>query len=418
MMDFENDNNLTNNNMSIFEGERTMDGTAVIKVIGVGGAGNNAVDRMVEFGIKGVEFVAINTDAQQLKLSKAGTKIQIGEKITKGLGAGANPDIGAQSAEESKSEIEEALRGADMVFVTAGMGGGTGTGSAPVVARIAKEQGALTVAIVTKPFGFEGPHKMRLAEEGIKKLREQVDTLIVIPNQNLLKVIDKNTGVRQSFQTADTVLSQNVRAISDLITQYGEVNVDFADVQTTMKGKGDAVLGIGIANGENRAVDAAMSAINNPLLEDSRIDGATNILVNICCGEDFSMTETEEIINVIRTNADPDVLLIYGQTIDPQMGDSVQVSVIATGFSLNKTSEDAQSEEKIEEKEVPSEEKSMASQSPIKPLEERKDDPFITINDWEQYKQHSSRSGAFMGDELPSDVYIPAYLRNKRNENL
>ncbi|MGP1586763.1 MAG: cell division protein FtsZ [Treponemataceae bacterium] len=304
----------------------------VIKVIGCGGGGSNAVNRMIEKRLQHIDFIVANTDKQALKKSSAPNKIVIGSKLTGGLGAGGKPEIGEQAAEEDVEAIANILRGADMIFITAGMGGGTGTGAAPVVARIAKEQGVLTVGIVTKPFDFEGKRKMALAEEGIKKLHEQVDTLIVIPNQHLLRIVDKKTPIREAYLLADDVLRQAVQGISDLITQTGEVNIDFADVRTTMEGKGDAILGIGVGAGENRAVDAATAAINNPLLEDSHIEGSKNILVNICCGSDLSMCETEEIINIINSTADPDVLLIYGQTIDDSMGDSVSVTVIATGF--------------------------------------------------------------------------------------
>ena len=262
MMDFDNTNNNNNNNMEI---ERPMDGAAIIKVVGVGGAGNNAVDRMIESGIKGVEFIAINTDKQQLvKKSKAGTKIQIGEKITKGLGAGANPDTGAQAAEENKSEIEEALRGADMVFVTAGMGGGTGTGAAPMVAGIAKEMGILTIGVVTKPFTFEGKKRLSQADRGIESLKNKVDTLVIIPNDKLLQIIDRKTSIMEAFKMADDVLRQGVQGISDLIAVTGLVNLDFADVKTIMLNSGVAHMGIGRASGENRAEDAAKQATETP----------------------------------------------------------------------------------------------------------------------------------------------------------
>ena len=307
----------------------------VIKVIGAGGGGSNAVNRMIEEGLQHVEFIVANTDKQALNKSVAENKLVIGSKLTNGLGAGGKPEIGEKAAIEDSEAIANILRGADMVFVTAGMGGGTGTGAAPIIAKIAKEQGALTVGVVTKPFNFEGNVKMKLAEEGIRKLHEQVDTLIVIPNQYLLSVVDKKTSIKEAFRIADDVLRQGVQGISDLITHPGEVNIDFADVRTTMEGKGDAILGIGEASGENRAVDAATQAISNQLLKDSQIDGAKNILVNIRCSEDFSLIETEEIVNLIRQSADPDVLLIYGQIIDPNMTDTVSVTVIATGFPKN-----------------------------------------------------------------------------------
>jgi len=256
-------------------GEKTANPT-VIKVIGAGGGGSNAVNRMIESGIKNVEFIVVNTDLQALAGSHAHQKIGIGSKLTGGLGAGGKPEIGEQAAEEDFETIENVLKGADMVFITAGMGGGTGTGAAPIIAKIAKQQGALTVGVVTKPFDFEGRAKMRLADEGICKLREEVDTLIVIPNQHLLRIVDKKTPIKQAFLVADDVLRQGVQGISDLITQPGEVNIDFADVRTTMQGKGDAILGVGAGSGDSRALDAATAAITNPLLEDSHIEGAKN----------------------------------------------------------------------------------------------------------------------------------------------
>ena len=302
----------------------------VIKVIGAGGGGSNAVNRMIEAGLQHVEFIVANTDKQALNKSVAEKKIVIGSKLTNGLGAGGKPEVGEQAAIEDTEAIANVLKGADMVFVTAGMGGGTGTGAAPIIAKIAREQGALTVGVVTKPFNFEGKVKMQLAEEGIRKLHKEVDTLIVIPNQHLLSIMDKKAPIREAFKKADDILRQGVQGISDLITHPGEVNIDFADVKTTMEGKGDAILGVGVGSGENRAVDAATAAITNPLLQDSHIDGAKNILVNIQCGEDFSLIETEEIVNIIRDTADPNVLLIYGQIIEPSIEGYVSVTVIAT----------------------------------------------------------------------------------------
>ena len=293
-----------------------MDGTATIKVIGVGGAGNNAVNRMIEEGIKGVDFIAVNTDRQALTKSKAGTKIQIGEKITRGLGAGANPDIGAQSAEENKSEIAETLRGADMVFVTAGMGGGTGTGAAPIVAQAAKEMGILTIGVVTKPFTFEGKKRLSQAERGIESLKGKVDSLVVIPNDKLLQVIDRKTSINEAFKMADDILRQGVQGISDLIAVTGTVNLDFADVKTIMLNTGMAHMGIGRASGENRAEDAAKQAVQSPLLETS-IEGARGVIINITGGE---------------RSVDPEANIIFGTVTDPDMKDEIQITVIATGF--------------------------------------------------------------------------------------
>lgn len=304
----------------------------VIKVIGTGGGGSNAVNRMIAGGLKNVQFIAVNTDLQDLGRSKAEIRLGIGTKLTKGLGAGGKPEIGEKAAVEDKEMIEQALRGADMVFVTSGMGGGTGTGSAPIIAQIARDQGALTVAVVTRPFGFEGKVVNRIADEGLAKLRQAVDTVIVIPNQNLLKVVDKRTPIRQAFLLADDVLRQGVQGISDLITLAGDINIDFADVRTIMEGQGDAIMGIGTASGETRAVDAATKAVNNPLLEDARIEGARNILVNVTGGEDFSLIEYQEIVDLVTEKAAEEAHIITGFVTDPKIGDEVRVTVIATGF--------------------------------------------------------------------------------------
>ena len=305
----------------------------VIKVIGAGGGGSNAVNRMIACGLENVDFIVANTDVQALNYSNAPQKIPIGSKLTGGLGAGGKPEIGEKAAQEDTETIKEILKGSNMVFVTAGMGGGTGTGAAPVIAKIAREQGALTVGVVTKPFEYEGKVKMALAEEGIKKLRAAVDTLIVIPNQNLLKIVDKKTPIKEAYKMADDVLRQGVQCISDLITKPGFVNVDFADVKTTMENKGDAIMGSGIGKDENRAVDAATAAISNPLLEDSRIDGAKNILISITGDDSLSLVETEEIARIITATADDDALIITGTAIDQNMNGEILVSVIATGFN-------------------------------------------------------------------------------------
>ena len=313
------------------ESEKMLDGTAVIKVIGVGGAGNNAVNRMIENGIKGVEFIAVNTDRQALQISKASTKIQIGEKITRGLGAGANPDIGAQSAEESKNEITEALRGADMVFVTAGMGGGTGTGAAPTVAAAAKEMGILTIGVVTKPFTFEGKKRLSQAERGIESLKSKVDTLVVIPNDKLLQIIDRKTSIVDAFKMADDVLRQGVQGISDLIANPGLVNLDFADVKTIMLNTGMAHMGIGRASGENRAEDAAKQAIQSPLLETS-IEGARGVIINITGGTDLGLHEVNTAAELVQRSVDPEANIIFGAVIDETLEDEIVITVIATGF--------------------------------------------------------------------------------------
>jgi cell division protein FtsZ len=304
----------------------------VIKVIGCGGGGSNAVNRMISANIENIEFIVLNTDLQALNLSKAPKRIAIGQKVTKGLGAGGKPAVGEEAAEEDKEAISNLLKGADMVFITAGMGGGTGTGSAPVVARIARELGVLTVGVVTTPFEFEGPVRMRQAKEGIKKLHENVDSLIVIPNQQLLKVVDKNMPIRQAFLVADDVLRQGVEGISNIITKPGDVNIDFADVRNAMMGQGDAILGVGIGEGENRAIDAATAAIKNPMLEDTNIDGAKNILVNICSGENMSAVEVSEIMKFVTASADANVNILWGQVVDSSLENKVSVTVIATGF--------------------------------------------------------------------------------------
>ncbi|NLZ93806.1 MAG: cell division protein FtsZ [Firmicutes bacterium] len=304
---------------------------AQIKVIGVGGGGSNAVNRMIAAGLRGVEFISVNTDAQALYLANSGYKLQIGEKLTKGLGAGANPEIGKNAAEESREEIKEVLKGADMVFVTAGMGGGTGTGAAPVIAEVARELGALTVGVVTKPFTFEGRRRKMSAEKGISELKEKVDTLIVIPNDRLLQVVEKKTPMIEAFRIADDVLRQGVQGISDLIAVPGLINLDFADVKTIMKETGNALMGIGVATGDNRTVEAAKTAIASPLLETS-IDGARGVLLNITGGTNLGLFEVNEAADIVAEAADPDATIIFGAVIDESLDDEVRVTVIATGF--------------------------------------------------------------------------------------
>jgi cell division protein FtsZ len=322
----------------MLEFDTTIDQFATIKVIGVGGGGNNAVNRMIEHGVQGVEFIAVNTDAQALNLSKAPTKLQIGAKLTRGLGAGANPEVGKKAAEESKEQIEEALKGADMVFVTAGMGGGTGTGAAPVIAQIARELGALTVGVVTRPFTFEGRKRATQAASGIAAMKEAVDTLIVIPNDRLLEIVDKNTPMLEAFREADNVLRQGVQGISDLIAVPGLINLDFADVKTIMSNKGSALMGIGIASGENRAAEAAKKAISSPLLETS-IDGAQGVLMNITGGTNLSLYEVQEAADIVASAADQEVNMIFGSVINENLKDEIIVTVIATGFNENVASQ-------------------------------------------------------------------------------
>ena len=306
---------------------------AVIKVVGVGGGGTNAVNRMIEEGIRGVEFIAVNTDAQALAISDADIKVHIGTDITKGLGAGANPEVGKEAAEDSRDEIKAALAGADMVFITAGEGGGTGTGAAPVVADIAKNDvGALTVGVVTKPFSFEGRRRYGSAADGIKTLSEDVDTLIVIPNDRLLDLSEKKTTMLEAFRMADDVLCQGTQGITDLITVPGLINLDFADVCTIMKGAGSAMMGIGIAAGDNRAADAATEAISSRLLESS-IEGATRVLLSIAGNKDLGIQEINEAADLVAKNVDPDANIIFGTVVDESLGDQVRVTVIATGFN-------------------------------------------------------------------------------------
>ncbi|MDR1240071.1 MAG: cell division protein FtsZ [Treponema sp.] len=361
---------------------------AIIRVIGAGGGGSNAVNRMIDCGLSGVEFIAVNTDVQDLQKNKAKTKLQIGCKLTGGRGAGGKPETGEKAANEDRELIMEAVRGADMVFVTAGMGGGTGTGSAPVIARAAREEGALTIGVVTKPFEYEGPVKKRLAEEGIKKMREAVDTLIIIPNQHLFKIVERSTPLTEAYLIADDVLRQGVQGISDLITQTGVVNVDFADVESTMKGQGDALMGIGYGSGENRAMQAALDAINNPLLEDTSIEGATHILINITGNEDTSLVEVDEAINAVRAKADPGVEIIHGIRFDPDLGDRIRVTVIATGFQ---------------------------AQSP-EGGKQRGD--FINIEEWKHMRDRPQRSSGFLSHRNSTDIDldVPTLIRDSQYE--
>ncbi len=322
----------------LFEFTEFLEQRDKMKVVGVGGAGGNALNRMIRSGLEGVDFVAINTDAQALEHNDAKTKIQIGQGLTKGLGAGANVEIGKKAIEEDRDAVAKVLADTDMVFVTAGMGGGTGTGAAPIVAEIAKDLGALTVGIVTKPFVFEAPKRTLRAEAGIEEFRNNVDTIIVIPNQRLLSIIDRDTSILNAFQIADTLLYQSTKGISDLITFHGIINLDFADVRTVMAEMGDAVLGTGTASGEEKAVIAAQQAINSPLLEDTDISGALGVLINITGGENLALCDVEEASSIIYQEAGEDANIIFGAVIDPTMGDEISVTVIATGFNKNSLS--------------------------------------------------------------------------------
>lgn len=315
----------------MFEFDVDTEGFANIKVIGIGGGGNNAVNRMIEAGVKGVTFVAVNTDKQALYKSKAEIKVQIGEKLTNGLGAGSNPEIGEKAAEENKSELAEIIEGSDMIFITAGMGGGTGTGAAPYIAKLAKSQDILTVAVVTKPFTFEGKKRMNNAEQGTIKLKDSVDTLVIIPNDKLLHITDKKATLLEAFDLADDVLRQGIQGISDLIAIPAMINLDFADVRTIMLGQGLAHMGIGFANGDNRAVNASKQAIQSPLLE-TTINGARGVLLNITGGTNMGIHEVNEAAGLISEAADPEANIIFGANIDETLGDSIKVTVIATGF--------------------------------------------------------------------------------------
>jgi len=319
-----------------------VDSFAQIKVIGVGGAGQNAVNRMIEAGVQGVEFISVNTDAQALMLSNAPQRLRIGDKLTKGLGSGGNPEVGLRAAEESREEIETMIEGADMVFVTAGMGGGTGSGASSIIAGIAKSMGALTIGVVTRPFTFEGSQRRRVAEGAIARLKENVDTLIAIPNDRLLHVLDKKTGISEAFSVADDVLRQGIQGISELITVPGLINLDFADVRSIMQDGGAALMSIGTASGENRAQEAAQKAIQSALLDVS-IEGAQGILFNVKGGKDLSLFEVNEAAELIRANAHPEANIIFGAVIDPEMKDEVHMTVIATGFDKNRPQEPSSS---------------------------------------------------------------------------
>jgi len=322
----------------LFEFDDLANQQAKLKVIGVGGGGGNAINRMIESGLTGVDFIAINTDVQDLDSNLSPTKIQIGKDLTRGLGAGAVKEIGKMAMEADRQPTVNSINGADMVFITAGMGGGTGTGASPLIARLAKEQGCLTVGIVTKPFHFEGPKRMQRAEEGIRELRDSVDTLIVIPNQRLLSIVDRKTSIRQAFQTADSVLYQATKGISDLINRHGIINLDFADIKTIMRNMGDAIMGTGLATGEERAVLAAQQAISSPLLNDMSIRGAHGLLINVTGGEDLNLFEVDEACKIITEEAGDDADIIIGAVIDENLSDEIMITVIATGFGNNNRS--------------------------------------------------------------------------------
>lgn len=383
----------------MLEFDTNLDSLATIKVIGVGGGGNNAVNRMIEHGVQGVEFIAVNTDAQALNLSKAEVKMQIGGKLTRGLGAGANPEVGKKAAEESKEQVEEALKGADMVFVTAGMGGGTGTGAAPVIAQIARDLGALTVGVVTRPFTFEGRKRSTQAAGGIASMKDAVDTLIVIPNDRLLEIVDKSTPMLEAFREADNVLRQGVQGISDLIATPGLINLDFADVKTIMSNKGSALMGIGLAAGENRAAEAAKKAISSPLLEKS-IDGAQGVLMNITGGSNLSLYEVQEAADIVASASDQDVNMIFGSVINEDLKDEIVVTVIATGFN----------EEVIQTKPTrPSFGQNKSTIGASVPKREQ-----VREREREEAATHEQQTPRSSNKEAPEDTLdIPTFLRNR-----
>ena len=394
----------------------------IIKVVGVGGGGGNAVNRMIASVLKKVSFVALNTDVQALQRSNAQTRIAIGKELTGGLGAGGVPEIGEKAALESKDDIRAELENADMVFITAGMGGGTGTGAAAVVAEIAKSCGALTVAVVTTPFAFEGKKKLVLAQQGIDRLRKQVDTLILIPNQHLLKVVENNTPIKQAFLIADSALLQSVQGISDLITEPGEINIDFADVKTIMKGKGDALIGLGFGEGANRAVDAARLAISNPLLENASIEGAKSVLVNLAGGDNLTLQEYQDVVELITANCAEDALIIAGQSYNQSLGDRIKVTVVATGFEQKpevrtEFNPDTDVFRRKSEEEPPKAKE--PEPEPVPEVAEKKapekqsaDPAAITVNRWQDLQQQLGKRS-----QASNDYSIPAVLRYSRHDD-
>lgn len=405
---------------------------AKIKVVGVGGSGGNVISRMIDSKIKGVEFVAINTDAQALHHSKAAEKVHIGKNLTKGLGAGMNPEIGRQAAEENRDEIQEVLKGADMVFVACGLGGGTGTGAAPIVAETAKELGALTIAVVTKPFSFEGAQRRAIGAEGLENLRERVDSLITVPNDKLLSIIDKKTTLISAFRIVDDVLRQGVQGISDLITKPGIVNVDFADVRAILEDSGSALMGIGIASGDNRAEEAAKAAINSPLLELS-IDGAKGVLINISGSSDLGMLEINEAANIVTESIDPNARVIFGAVVDDQIRKGeIQITVVATGFDADRIKEPRVGLVNRVATPAPSKVTSTRPMPVREASEEEADDDFsrsafestrrmvetrMIVEDKIQPQPTSTRTDAKEIVDESEDLEIPAFIRRKMKKN-
>lgn len=396
-----------------------------IKVIGCGGCGGNAVNNMIDAGIQGVEFIALNTDLQHLAISKANYKIQIGKKITGGLGAGMHPEIGEEAAKEESETIKKLLQGTNMVFITAGMGGGTGTGSAPVVAKISKELGILTVAVVTTPFDFEGSARAEYAAEGIKKLRAEVDSLIVIPNQRVFETSEKRLTAAEGFKIIDDILRQGVEGISDIITKTGVINRDFNDVSTVMRGQGDAILGIGVAEGENRGIDAATMAINNKLLSDTHIDGAKRILIKISGNESVFMDECQEIANDIRASAAKDAMVLWGLYTEPELGDKISVTVIATGFnSPNAVEKNEEIEEEILETPVNDDPNVISPGAFVDVLNGKKlssstESPFTEKKETPAVEKTPSTAGKIIGNtglDFQSEIIPPMFELNENNK--
>ncbi len=388
---------------------------AQLKVVGVGGAGNNAVNRMIQYGLRGVEFIAVNTDKQALYLSRANQKIQIGEKLTKGLGAGADPEIGRKAAEESRDQISQALKGADLVFITAGMGGGTGTGAAPIVAECAKEMGILTVGVVTKPFKFEGKVRMRNAENGIQNLKPAVDTLITIPNDRLLDVV-KTSSLVDALRVADDVLRQGIQGISDLIAVPSMINLDFADVKSVMKEKGMAHMGIGVASGDKRAVEAARQAVESPLLE-TTINGAKGVLMNITGGMDLGLFEVNEAAELIQATADPDANIIWGAGIDEEMGDSLRITVIATGFDISPLEAQQQQQQparqRVTVRDIREPLSGVVSKEPQIPWQPPRQ-PVVPAPRKPEEPEEAPRS--YVPRDRHSNLDVPSFLRNRDND--
>ncbi|MED3563732.1 cell division protein FtsZ [Bacillus xiapuensis] len=397
-----------------------IDQVARIKVIGVGGGGNNAVNRMIEDGVQGVEFIAVNTDAQALKLSKAEIKMQIGGSLTRGLGAGANPEVGRKAVEESRQQIQEVLKGADMVFVTCGMGGGTGTGAAPAIAQIAHELGALTIGVVTRPFGFEGHKRAKNAASGIEQMRQAVDTLIIVPNDRLLQIVDKKTPMVQAFREADNVLRQGVQGISDLIAVPGLINLDFADVKTIMTNQGTALMGIGVAKGDGRAVEAAKKAISSPLLETS-IDGAQGILMNITGGTDLSLYEVQEAADIVASAADQELNMIFGSIINENLKDEIMITVIATGFDDKEMAPSNQASSPIREtasyrpSQIPHRREPLIREDRFQDYSRKREEEIPAHGrQWQKQDEESSFEHNQESHQTEDALDIPTFLRNRR----